>query len=330
MDSTKYIVITSINRPTKAVCEFAKWPGWTTIVVGDRKSPPDWTCEGVVFLSIEDQRKEFPFMADMLAENTYVRKMFGYLYAIRRGAKVIFETDDDNIPYPHAQDILEQDLLSDLKAPSIRSEGGWVNVYPEFGAHNCWPRGYPLNALLDPSTRVLTGRDSLRWGVMQYLADGDPDVDAIFRMTRGEQVYFKRNHTLCLDKRVYSPFNSQATLWLEDYFPLLFLPISICDRVTDILRGYMTLSCLWRNDRTLGFSSPLVYQERNDHNLLADFEQEIDLYRFSDKWSKILLGVEGNTPERAFRSALKLLVQEGVLPELNCAAYETFLQEIRH
>jgi len=212
MKNDKFIIITSINGPTLAVREYAKWEGWTTVVVGDRKSPKDWDCDGVVFLSIEDQCNQFPQLSVLLAENTYVRKMFGYLYAMRNGAKAIFETDDDNIPYPDAQDVVESDLLGKRNVSSIRSEGGWVNVYTEFGAEACWPRGYPLHALKDARMMATKGNDSLPWGVIQYLADVDPDVDAIYRMTRSEPVYFARNRTFGLDRKTYSPFNSQATL----------------------------------------------------------------------------------------------------------------------
>ncbi len=329
MSNDKFIVITSINGPTDAVCEFAKWSGWNTVVVGDRKSPRNWACDGVTFLSIDAQRSEFPKLSGLVPENTYVRKMFGYLHAMRRGAKAIFETDDDNIPYPGAQDVVEQDLTGGhAHVPSVRSDGGWVNVYPEFGAKTCWPRGYPLHALNDPRMSVREGREVLPWGILQYLADEDPDVDAIFRMTRSEPVYFARNRTLRLDKGSYSPFNSQATLWLEEFFPLLFLPVGISDRVTDILRGYMALSCLWRNERTLRFSSPVVYQKRNAHNLLSDFEQEIDLYRHGDRWSKLLLGVAGDTPENAFRSAVNMLIRERAIPDVNDVAYQAFIDEV--
>jgi hypothetical protein len=41
MKDKKFIVITSINYPSLAVKEFSKWRGWTTILVGDRKSLKD-------------------------------------------------------------------------------------------------------------------------------------------------------------------------------------------------------------------------------------------------------------------------------------------------
>ena len=323
-----FVVITSINRPSEAIHEFARWSGWHLIVVGDRKTPEGWQCDGVTYLGIEQQYDEFAELARMVPENTYTRKVLGYVYAMRRGATAIFETDDDNIPYAGAQAVVELDILDrKVEVPSVRSEGGWVNIYAEFGASACWPRGYPLHALKDPVMAATKGHDSLPWGVLQYLADEDPDVDAVYRMTRGEPVFFARNRSLCLARQTYSPFNSQATLWLPEFFPLMFLPVGVSDRVTDILRGYMALACLWKCESTLRFSSPLVYQRRNPHNLLRDFEQEIDLYRYVDRWSKLLLGVQGKGPARIFQSAIDILIRDGAIPDRNNIAYETFLNQ---
>src|SRR5438270_13052687 len=105
-----FVIITSINRPSKAIHEFARWPGWHVIVVGDRKTPEDWRCDGVTYLGIEQQYDEFADLARLVPENTYTRKMVGYVYAMRRGATAIFETDDDNIPYVGAQAVVESDL----------------------------------------------------------------------------------------------------------------------------------------------------------------------------------------------------------------------------
>ena len=68
--NNRFIIITSINPPTQAVRVFATWPGWTTVVVGDRKSTGDWSLEGVVYLSIEDQIELFPEFARTLPEYT--------------------------------------------------------------------------------------------------------------------------------------------------------------------------------------------------------------------------------------------------------------------
>ena len=60
--------------------------------------------------------------------------------------------------------------------------------------------------------------------------------------------------------------------------PYAYLPMSVTFRFTDILRGYIAQRCFWEHKKRLGFCSPKVYQIRNDHNLLKDFESEIPCY----------------------------------------------------
>lgn len=276
----KFIVITSINKPTKAIAEFAKWKGWQVVVVGDKKTPKDWHLRNVKFFSLEEQYLYYPRFAKIIPENSYKRKMLGYIYAIQHGAEMIFETDDDNYPYKNA----------------------WLNVYEKFGAKRCWPRGFPV-------------------GVAQFLVDRDPDVDAIYRMTENKEVIFEKRKPILLNGGQYCPFNSQATLWPRELFSMMYFPIDVTDRTTDILRSYIAMSCLWKLDRTVSFNSPIMYQKRNIHNLLEDFLGEMDLYMHSEEWVKRLSRVRGKNAEELYISALKLL-------KMNTRAYGEFIKLI--
>lgn len=324
----KFVIITSIYPATEAVRAFAAWPGWTTVVVGDRKSPPDWACEGVVYLSLQRQLEIAPAFCQHLPENTYTRKMVGYLYAFAHGAEAIFESDDDNIPYPGAAAVVDAHLARrGTLRPALASDSGWVNIYDRFGAQRTWPRGYPMQKLQAVDRAVREQPDGLPWGVLQYLADGDPDVDAVYRMTDGAEIHFARERQCSLARGSYSPFNSQATLWVPETFPLMFLPLGVPDRVTDILRGYIALACLWAQGHTLGVASPVVHQVRNAHNLLKDFEQEIDLYRHADRWSRELQQVTaaGSFAE-SYAGALHWLVLQRSVPAMNVDAYAAFVR----
>lgn len=324
----KFVIITSINPPTVAVKAFASWNGWSTIVVGDRKSPKEWEIDGVIYLSLDDQFKFFPEYSKLLSENTYTRKILGYLYAFQHGAEAIFESDDDNIPYLHAKNVIES-YLNDRRIiePVLFSENGWLNIYKVFDSQNSWPRGFPIEKI-HTSNALIDTKNKLPWGVLQFLADEDPDVDAIYRMTQGNPIYFSQNKKISLCKGTFSPFNSQATLWVPETFPLMFLPIGIKDRVTDILRGFISLACMWANGMTLGVSSPIVYQERNQHNLLNDFSQEIDLYLSSDIWCKMLQKVSGGGMDQSFRKSLQILVDNDILPSENLKVYSIFLNSL--
>ncbi|KAK6018516.1 hypothetical protein OSTOST_15893, partial [Ostertagia ostertagi] len=92
----KWIVVTTINSPTKDIMRLARTPGWSLVVVGDVKTPSNWSLEGVHFLSIHDKRDN---RSKNLPYKSYTRKNVGYLYAIQHGAEWIYDTDDDNKPY---------------------------------------------------------------------------------------------------------------------------------------------------------------------------------------------------------------------------------------
>ena len=47
-----YIVITSIFQPTEAVFKFAKLANYKLVVVGDKKSPLDWSVDNVEYISV--------------------------------------------------------------------------------------------------------------------------------------------------------------------------------------------------------------------------------------------------------------------------------------
>lgn len=325
--SRKFIVITTINSPSRAVTEFVKWADWQIVVVGDRKTPSNWSSDGAIYLGIDEQRDSFSELARAIPENTYVRKMLGYSYAIRHGATAIFESDDDNIPYENAEQSINRLVDTDNRAQGERwrSDDGWQNTYKLFGVSTCWPRGFPLEYVNRLDSAGRPGIDCKPWAVTQFLADGDPDVDAVFRMLFKHPIYFASERLFILDEATYAPINSQATLWLPDAYPLLFLPVGVSDRVTDILRGYITSACLWRLGYSVAYSSPVVYQERNAHNLFNDFQQETQLYNNADSWSRMLLDVSGNNAVECYRSAIEKLQVRGDIPAKNMDIYDTFL-----
>lgn len=325
----RFIVITTINNPTEAINKYAQWKSWKVIVVGDLKTPGDWQCNGVRYFNVKDQNSypHLSLLSKKIPVNTYARKMFGYAYAIQNGAKAIFETDDDNIPYDNAETVLNNILESKDKVldKRVRAKSGWLNIYHKFGAKKCWPRGFPLEHVRSAGIGGQDGIDLKPWSIMQFLANNDPDVDAIFRLLVKENVVFAKNRRYLLDEGTLSPFNSQATLWLPEAFPFLFLPIKVNDRVADILRGYIALCCLWKINRTLAFSSPIVFQKRNPHNLLNDLLGELQLYLNAEKWIKLLSKINGGRAEDYYLSALSLLHKERFLSKECRDLYKLFI-----
>lgn len=271
-----FIVITTINHPTKAVIDFSKLKNHQLIIVADQKTPIDWYLDNVHILSVGEQKKLDFQLVSLLPDNHYSRKNIGYLYAIRSGADLIIDTDDDNLP---KEDWIVPKFqgLYNISSPNL----GFVNIYKFFTDSHIWPRGFPLDKVTMDSSILKSSQITQRQvniGVWQGLADGDPDVDAIYRLTLNKPCYFSEREPIALDKGTICPFNSQNTAFYKDLFPLLYLPSFVTFRYTDILRGLIAQPILWQAGYCLGFTHATVFQERNFHDYMKDFESEIPCY----------------------------------------------------
>jgi hypothetical protein len=285
----KFIIITSIHYPTKALTAFSQFQDWQVVVVADRKTPTDWQLENVKILTVEEQESLPLETVKFLPWNHYARKNLGYLYALMHGAELLYETDDDNIPYESWQTFFPFDL--EVEAEVHANPAKFINVYHHFCDEQVWPRGFPLTAVLNsraetqPLQRQLARKIA---PVQQGLADLEPDVDAIYRLTIGKPVTFTKSTPLYLAPGSYCPFNSQNTLWYPEAFPYLFLPAFVPSRVTDIWRGYIAQRFLHQQNQGVLFCSASVYQERNYHNLHHDFVEELDLYTRTEELIAVL------------------------------------------
>ena len=204
--SKTHVVITSIFAPTEAVAKIAAMSDYQLVVAGDKKSPASWQVDGVEYLSIADQEAQGFSLSTKLPFNHYGRKMMGYLHAIQAGASVIVDTDDDNIPY---DGWVFPAFEGTFAASPV--DKGFVNIYKNFTSHHIWPRGYPLDLILD-DTHNLKEADltetTAKIGMWQGLADSDPDVDAIYRLIDNTEVFFDKRSPIVLAEGTLCPFNS--------------------------------------------------------------------------------------------------------------------------
>lgn len=268
------VVITSISAPTAAVRAFADRVGDRLIVVGDRKTPADWSLPPVTYLGPDTHGVTAPRLSAALPWNHYCRKVIGYVHAARAGATAIYDTDDDNAPLAHWA-VPPFDGTYGHTADDL----GYVNAYRWFSDQPIWPRGLPLRHVRTSWTPApLLDAAPHRVGVWQNLADVDPDVDAIYRLIDGTPCTFRPGPPVVLGRGTVCPFNSQATAFDRACFPLLYLPSTVATRVTDILRGLVAQPILWAAGLRLGFTRATVVQERNPHDLLRDFAEEVPLY----------------------------------------------------
>jgi len=318
-----YTVITSINSPTEAVKKHTAKEGRKVIVVGDKKSPADWSCDDAFFLPFQDH---FCFNIDQrLSYNHYARKMIGYLHAYQAGAEVIIDTDDDNIPYSSEHEFPEKEGVF----TSTPEDLGFYNVYSYYTQQKIWPRGLPLDKISASTPSPDDFKQCLKKvGIWQGLADMDPDVDAIYRLTDYTPCTFLKKGALVLSKGTIAPFNSQNTLFFKDFFPLLYLPAYVSFRFTDIVRGYVAQPVLWAMGHHLGFIDASVFQERNEHSLMSDFEQEIPMYLHSSTVANIACDVAKQTHsvnDNIF-TIYAALVNEDIVPEKELALLELWLK----
>ncbi len=281
-------VITTIQSPTPAVRALAERLGdgdSSLIIIGDKKGPPTYDVSGVVFMSLQ-QQLECPFdLARKGPIGHYTRKNVGYLEAIRRGADCIYETDDDNAPLPKWTPRAE---VVDVRAVEQR---GWVNVYRCFSKERIWPRGLPLDALGSSSSTApqLSGAtERVRAPIQQGLANGSPDVDAIWRLVLDRPFDFEDGPSVLLPAGAWCPFNSQSTWWWPDAYPLLYLPSHCSFRMTDIWRSFVAQRCLWELGLGVVFHAPEVFQDRNEHDLMRDFNDEVPGYQRNRELAQIL------------------------------------------
>jgi hypothetical protein len=204
----------------------------------------------------------------------YARKNIGYLLAMRSEACLILETDDDNIPRTE----FWRDRHLRVRAPLFNAEG-WVNIYRYFTDALIWPRGLPLDAIRGslPPLESLALQD-LTCPIQQGLADENPDVDAIYRLVLPLPQNFRADRQVALGAGSWCPFNSQNTAWWPQAYPLLYLPAYCSFRMTDIWRSFVAQKIAWVNSWNVLFHGPNVWQERNDHNLMRDFADEVPGY----------------------------------------------------
>jgi hypothetical protein len=163
-----------------------------------------------------------------------------------------------------------------------------VNLYPGMSLTPtfAWPRGFPLtqirNPACTPTTEALAAMPKAPGAtvaVFQSLADHDPDVDALYRLTQPLPIVFKPDHpTVAIPPGLFLSYNAQASLHRHEALWGLYLPITVHGRVSDIWRAYITQRLLWDVGRTVSLTPPQVVQIRNPHNYLADFAAEQDLY----------------------------------------------------
>lgn len=350
---TNWAVITTIFLPTALCKQLANLHNWCLVVVGDEKTKQEaWSSfakssPATYYLSPSDQRSLPYATLSHLKWNHFGRKNIGYLFAIHHGASYIWDTDDDNLLKNPALLNSLVDITTQHEIPFASAKHHLWNPYHIFNPvcldsakHEqlSWPRGFPLEYIKDHNTYSISSHQTLsppKIGVLQSLADNDPDVDGIYRLTKPIPFSFiSRNTTYALHSNQYSPFNAQATLWTQKAFWAMLMPVSVHGRVTDIWRSYIT-ECLMKNlDQHVAFTSPIVIQYRNPHTYIGDLHAEIPLYTKANELTKWLASwrpIFKKSPSLAsiMEQLIISLYEIGVVEEEDVSLYQAWLQDLK-
>lgn len=347
-------------------------PDWCTVVVADAKTPLEqWsnqTFTRVKLLNIESQRL-LPFkILSHIPMNHFGRKNIGYLFAVQMGAKYIYDTDDDNILKTDADGVALGIPIVDAKKPPHKVAQAWHcefdrgktrswNPYVVFGQQAAWPRGLPLDDISMTSRpcghaavknisassttyiyhNVFHQLPGISFAVQQSLADVNPDVDAIYRLTRASPIFDfdSTGETAGVygPDNVFAPYNAQATLHEYSAFWAMLLPITVHGRVSDIWRSYVAQTIMWKYGLRVAFMKPWVNQERTVHNYLRDFDSEQPLYLrasalidFLRTWrpSRDDLPLPGE-----YEELMVALFEIGAVEESDVLLTQTWLQDLK-
>jgi hypothetical protein len=344
-DFKHWAVITTILEINPAVIHFVKTFSVTRlVVVGDRKTNhTEWETfasryPNVAYLSPTAQSKLVFASVASIPWNHFGRKSIGFLYAMCGGAADIYDFDDDN----HIT-IQTFGRLNSLKRLDVVTDHHFFNPYPFFNPQTSngntafvWPRGAPPQFIWDKdtykATTVVSKTSYDRIVVIQSLANHDPDVDAMYRMTRPLPLTFTRQNTMLVHPRkTFVPWNAQAVLIRSPAFFGMLLPITVPGRVSDIWRSYITTRLLWETGFSVGFVSPFVTQYRNPHSYQDDLVQEHDLYYKCDlmlealaAWSSI--GFE--TLDAAYLDLIETLVVKTLLGAADLKLARAWVQDL--
>jgi hypothetical protein len=269
----KVIVTTTIQSPTIATCKFSEKQGWQLIVVGDLRTPhAEYERLNCVYMHPDEQRQKYPELSDSIGWNSIQRRNIGFVEAWKRGADVVATVDDDNIPY----ESWGKDLYvgREVEIDCFEPEAEVFDPLSITKSNHLWHRGYPID-LLNIKNRVRNiGKVRRKVLIQADLWDGDPDVDAIARITYRPTVRFDEvKKPFCSNK--VSPVNSQNTFLAREVLPY-YCVLPHAGRMDDIWPGYF-VQVLFPN--SLIYNKATVYQDRNNQDPCDNLEKEILGYR---------------------------------------------------
>jgi len=277
------IVTTTINPPTEATLKFCeisqKREGVKFVIVGDTKTPHDkyreleQTYPNVTYLDPETQDKLYPELSQIIGWKTIQRRNIGFVYAYQQGCDVLATVDDDNIPYDNWG--LSIKVGEDVTYKAYQSRrSAYFDPLAVTADNYVWHRGYPIQHLQTRHDVEFLGYRTKRCLVQANLWDGDPDIDAMARLTHKPCVDY-RDITGPYGSSQLAPFNSQNTFIAREAIPF-YSVLPFVGRMDDIWGSYILQHHF---PDSVIYDVATVYQDRNIQDLVTNLENEIIGYR---------------------------------------------------
>tara|TARA_R100000388_G_C7235994_1_gene157858 strand:- start:619 stop:1524 length:906 start_codon:yes stop_codon:yes gene_type:complete len=268
----KFIVTTTINSPTLATKKFSEMEGWQLIVVGDTKTPhEEYKKLNCIYLTPEYQEREYKALSDSIGWRSIQRRNLGFIEAYKRGADIVATVDDDNIPYEDwgKEIFVGQEIEIDL----WESANGYFDPLSVTNRPDLWHRGYPLSLVPTKNNVDYRGKAKRKVLVQADLWDGDPDIDAICRLSNMPCVKYDIKSPFGSYQN--SPFNSQNTFIAREVIPY-YMVLPHAGRMDDIWGSYIIQE---KFPNSVIYNKATVFQDRNEQDLVTNLENEIIGYR---------------------------------------------------
>lgn len=284
------LVTTTINIPynleayAKDIDKYG--PKDTAIIIaGDLKTPPEIVefCSDlqkehdvpVIYLSPEEQNNLFFDYSKSLPWNCVERRNLAILYAYHNGAEIIATVDDDN--FWEGENYFGQHSIGEQTITEWHMENGWLNIcafLKEKKLKQFFPRGYSLQMRKSSSQYAeesmrKTGNVVVNAGLWL----GEPDIDAVTRLALAPHVIEFSGMNIVLASGTICPFNSQNTALHRDVIPAYCNPAGT-GRYSDIVASYIVKRIADHLGDYIRFGAPIVRQNRNEHDIWEDLENE--------------------------------------------------------
>lgn len=243
----------------------------------------------VVYLDAEQRWK----CGKAIGRNTLAKRNIAFLEALKWGADAIYSWDNDNLPTsPYHFVPFDGPWLFDgikvggYESPFEKLVHNWFDpgsLLIPATRHRGFPHSIPHRSHAEPVTDA-------KIGVMAGLILGDPDVDASTRIELKPDIasaHLLGQTGVVVDPHTWTVFNTQNTAVIRELIPAWFLMPNV-GRHDDIYASLIVQRVARERDLHVHFGPPFCYQQRNEHNLVADLRAEIDGMENVEKLAALL------------------------------------------